>query len=418
VLAGVCLPASARADFLPSRPITFWNDRLIVSGDALITIGPEDEGYFNAIDYYHDALNVMRLGLSIELKANDRISVLGQVIDQVALRDQGSDAGGPWQPFSTNRHIVRPYALFVRVRPWETRPITIQAGRVPPVFGAYARGDYGGGQSLISLPLAYHYPTTLRPDAVPLNADALARRRGGGWRVRYRAGAEGWNAGVPLISALRWDSGVQVQVGNDDGIVEASGAVTMGTLSDPRFDDNNDGRQVSGRVGFHPTPGLVAGVSASRGAFLSDGVVNELPDSARHGSFTQRALGADIEYSRNYWLVRSETIVSWWRLPAIEEPFIDRPLRAWATFVEGRVKVSPRWYVAARLDHLGFSDITVSPDLGGTTSWDGPVTRAEIGGGYLLMRNVRAKLAYQYDWRDAGFTRRWGAVAAQLVYWF
>jgi hypothetical protein len=171
---GVLMPAAAaRADFLPSRPITFWNDRLVISGDATVTIGQPDHGYFNALDYYHDALNLARFGLSIELKANERIAVLGQVIDQIALRsgsssDAWSDETPPplWDPFDTNRHIVRPYALFVRVRPLLDKPITVQAGRIPPVFGAYVTQDYGASQPLISLPLAYHYPTTLRPDSV------------------------------------------------------------------------------------------------------------------------------------------------------------------------------------------------------------------------------------------------------------
>jgi hypothetical protein len=418
LLACAATATPAYADFLPSRPITFWDDHLIVSGDASITIGSKDEGYFNAIDYYHDALNVLRLGISFELKANDKIALLGQVIDQTALRDAGAETGTPWPPFETNRHIVRPYALFVRVQPWDNKPVTIQAGRIPPVFGAFARQDYGGGQALISLPLAYHYPTTLRPDAAPLNADALVRRRGNGWRVRYLAGVQGWASGVPIISALRWDSGAQVRVGDQNTPVDAAIAVTAGTLSDPRFNDNNDRPQVSGRVGIHPIAGLTVGVSASRGEFLSEYILDARPDAAANGPFTQTAFGTDLEYSRGNWLLRSETIVSSWRLPAIDPPLIDRPLRAWASFVEGRVKLSPRWYAAARLDHLGFSTIDATAAEGGPQAWDGPVTRVEIGGGYTLQRNVRVKVAYQYDWRDAGFTHRRGALATQLVYWF
>src|SRR5262249_10262311 len=156
-----------------------------------------------SLDYYHDALNLARFGLAIEVKANERIAVLGQVIDQIALRSGSSatawsDETTPpiWEPFETNRHIVRPYALFVRVRPFLDKPVTVQAGRIPPVFGAYLTQDYyGPSQPLISVPLAYHYPTTLRPDAVVRSSAALARWRGGGWRVRYRTGSENWGQG-------------------------------------------------------------------------------------------------------------------------------------------------------------------------------------------------------------------------------
>jgi hypothetical protein len=106
-------------------------------------------------------------------------------------------------------------------------------------------------------------------------------------------------------------------------------------------------------------------------------------------------------------------------MPALEAPFLDEPLRAWTTFVEGRYRVTPRVYVAARGEYLGFSKIQsgVEYDYQRVT-WDGPVTRTEIGVGYSIQRNVRLKIAYQYDWRDAGSTRRRGALATQIGYWF
>jgi hypothetical protein len=431
-LIGVLMPAAAaRADFLPSRPITFWNDRIVISGDATLTIGQVDRGYFNSLDYYHDALNLVRFGLSLEFKANERISVLGQVIDQTALRSDSNDSDAwssdttapPWDPFETNRHIVRPYALFVRVRPLLDKPITVQAGRIPPVFGAYANQDYGAAQPLISLPLAYHYPTTLRADSVVRSSVGLARWRGGGWRVRYRTGADTWGQGVPLVSAQRWDTGVQVKVG-DAGPIEVSGALTNGTLSSPQFEDDNGGKQISGRVALRPATGLVLGVSGAQGDFLSDDLIATLPAEAADRSYRQRALGVDAEYSRGYWLVKSETIFTSWRMPALDAPLLDEPLRAWSTFVEGRYRLTPRIYVAARGEHLGFSKIQAGAEYNNQrVTWDAAVTRAEIGVGYSIQRNVRLKLAYQYDWRDVdwrdgGPTPRRGAVATQIGYWF
>ena len=82
--------------------------------------------------------------------------MLGQVVDEVGLRDREF---GP-----TDRHVLRPYALYVRVQPLADRPLFVQAGRIPPVFGAFARQQYGAGNPLIGMPLAYHYPTV---DACP-----------------------------------------------------------------------------------------------------------------------------------------------------------------------------------------------------------------------------------------------------------
>src|SRR5256886_9040457 len=65
----------------------------------------------------------------------------------------------------------------------------IQAGRVPPTFGAFARRAYVSDNFLIGYPLAYQYLTSLRPDAVPANADELLRseerRVGKEWRSRW-----------------------------------------------------------------------------------------------------------------------------------------------------------------------------------------------------------------------------------------
>ena len=111
----------------------------------------------------------------------------------------------------------------------------------------------------------------------------------------------------------------------------------------------------------------------------------------------------------------AEAIVSDWRLPIVAAPVIDGPVRAVSTSVEGRYRIRPGLYAAARLDHLAFSTVV------GTTrrdEWDAPVTRLEIGGGYSLMRNLVLKLAWQRNTRDTTRTPSRTFVAAQAVFWF
>jgi len=122
-----------------------------------------------------------------------------------------------------------------------------------------------------------------------------------------------------------------------------------------------------------------------------------------------------VEYSRDYYLLRAETVISRWTLPLVHTPLLDVPLTAASVSVEGRYKVSPGLYVAARGDHLGFSDIT---GTNGTASWEAPVTRLEIGGGYSIQRNLLVKVAYQHNSRDGGRIRQSNLGAAQLVFWF
>ena len=159
------------------------------------------------------------------------------------------------------------------------------------------------------------------------------------------------------------------------------------------------------------------GISAGRAAYLSRTLTNSLPRNIG-GHFTQEAVGADVEYSRDHWLVRAEGLLSRWRIPMIDAPVIDSPLRAVGLFVEGQYTLRPGFYLAGRADYLGFSDITGNLAGGQPTPWDFPVTRIEVGGGYHLRRNVIGKLAYQQNWRDDPFRQRTRFVATQVVYWF
>jgi hypothetical protein len=397
-------------EWLPSKPFTFFHGRLVVSGDATITYGTHDFGYFDTQDYYHDAFSVMRLGLTAKFRVNDHLSVLGQVLDDVALR--GDDK------VDVDRQVFRVYALFVRVRPWTSHAFDVQAGRIPPVFGAFARQSYGTGNPLIGVPLAYQYQTSLRGDALPASQTALLNWRGAGWSVRYTpsVGPRNFEPGMPIISLQQWDTGVQAHWGAYTSPVNVSVSVTNGTLSYPQTDDNNDGKQVAARVAFRPETGLVIGVSGARGEFLDHSIDTELPPGSRHDPYTQTTFGVDAEYSRGYWLVRGESILTRWRVPDVgPEPPLRDPLGAWASFVEATWRFAPRWYLAARAEHLGFSRTdTASYQL---VPWDAPVTRGEAGFGYTFTRNIRGKLTYQQNWREAR-RRREGIAGVQLLYWF
>ena len=119
----------ARADLLPSRPITFGGGRVVVSGDVAISFGTPDEGYFNLFDYSHDAFNVLTMSLSTEVRANDRLAFVGRVLDEVSLRER--------EPGPSDRHVIYAYAAYVRVQPTGSRSFTVLAGRIPPVFGSF-----------------------------------------------------------------------------------------------------------------------------------------------------------------------------------------------------------------------------------------------------------------------------------------
>ena len=387
-LAGAVAPA------LAWDPRSLAGGRLRLGGDASFALAPEDEGFFNYTDYEDSVLRVARAGATAELRAGPRLSLLGEVR-------------------TDNFSSLRAYALYARLRPWAEREVDVQVGRIPPVFGAFARRRYGADNPLVGLPLAYQYLTSLRSDAIPASADELAANRGRGWLVRYTSGDPRAAPGLPLAAGLRWDTGAQVRVGSAP--LQLSAALTQGTLSNPRFEDDNDGKQLSARLAWQPTAGLVLGASAARGEYLARTLLASLPAEQAGRVYRQQAWGADAEYSRDYWLVRSEVVWSAWDVPALSTPLLPSPLRAAAVSAEGRYKLAPGLWLAARYDHLGFSRI---PATAGPITWDAPVSRVELGGGYAAHRHVLVKAAWQRNRRDGGFVRRQDFAVAQVLLWF
>jgi hypothetical protein len=386
--AAAATPAAAQV--LPSEPVTFGGGRVVIAGDVAASLAPADTGFFNYGDYEHSTLRQIRIGVSGAVRANTRLSVLGELrVD--------------------NFETVTPFALYARVRPWPERRFDIQIGRIPPTFGAFTRHAYGHENPLIGYPLAYQYLTSLRRDAAPLSADELLRMRGRGWLSNFGLGNLAPDRGLPLVTAFSWDTGVQVNTGWR--ALDVTAAVTNGSPAYPRVRDDNDGKQISARVALRPTVGLVLGGSWSRGQFAARSLIDAAgaPDDRR---FIQRAYGADLEYSRDHWMVRADAVMSEFAIPAVQGPFVPNPLRALAVSLEGRYAVMPGFYAAARAEHLTFSRVAGSTRV---DEWDAPVTRVEIGGGYYVQRNLILRMSVQLNRRDGGRVREATLPAVQLL---
>jgi len=386
------------AQMLPAGPIELARGTVTVGGEVTATFGsPDHIAFFNYTDYEHNALRMFRVSLSGMWRPSGRLALVTEFRSEDLRR-------------------VIPYALYARVRPWRTRAFDVQVGRIPPVFGAFARRSYGTDNPLIGYPLAYQYLTSMRPDAIPATADDLLLMRARGWRVTYPVGSPQPGPGVPLITAYRWDTGVEAHA--TAGMFDLSGAVTSGTLSNPRVTDDNRGKQFSGRVAITPAVGLIVGVSGARGAFLTRALADAYAAPDDH-KYPQDAIGIDAEYSRGYFIVRGEAIRSRWHLPSIASPVIGGPLRTSSAFAEARYRFTPRYFAGARVDALRFSEVTGHRLFNGQpTPWDAPVKRIEAGGGVYLQRNLTLRAIVQRNWRDGGRVHDKTYLSGQLSYWF
>src|SRR3954465_7322071 len=147
---------------LPAGPVETARGTVTITGEVTATGGPADtDAFFNYTDYENNALRMFRLSVSGMWRPTPRLAVLTDVRSE-DFKD------------------VVAHALYVRVRPWPSRPFDIQAGRIPPVFGTFAPRSYGTDNPLIGYPLAYQYLSSIRPDAVPASADDLLLMRARG----------------------------------------------------------------------------------------------------------------------------------------------------------------------------------------------------------------------------------------------
>jgi hypothetical protein len=384
----------ASAQSLPEGPISIADGHVILGAEVTATFAPNDPGFFNYTSYEFSALRNLRLGVSAEVRANDHV----QLLTEVRL-DQG--------------RVLDAYGLFVRLRPWPARRFDIQVGRIPPTFGAMTRTAYGSSNILIGQPLAYQYLLSLRSDALPATTDDLLRMRGRGWLSNFPVGNSAEAPGLPMVNTSRWDTGVQVHGATDK--VEWTGSVSTGSLSDPRFRDNNAGRHLAGRIVARPSAALAFGLSASRGAWVNRTVDAAIAGTNSGDRSRQVAFGGDAEFSAGAFLIRGEAIRSTWTMPSIATLQLHEPLVATSMLVEGRYKIAPGLYVAARGDRIDFGWITGAQ---GPDTWEARTWRIETGVGYSITRNIQFKGSWQLNDRDGGRVRTDSIFAGQLLYWF
>ena len=367
---------------------------LTLGGEVAASIAPEDPAYLNDTGYSSNPLRRLSLSLSASLALARPAALL--------VEARTDDLQAP-----------RLYALYLRLKPWAARSVDAQIGLIPPVFGAFARRPYGSGNPLVGYPLAYQYLTTMRTDAVPASADDLLRARGFGGYVRYPVGNPYGGPGLPVVDGQRWDTGVEVRVGREP--VQLAAAITQGSLSYPRVQDNNAGKQVSARLQGTPVTGLVLGLSVAAGPYADRTLDSALPPEEAGRTRRQRAAGFDLEYSRGHATLRAEAIWTDWDLPAIDAPRIEDPVGARALCLEATYRVAPGLDLVARYDRLGFTEVQGSTRR---DSWDARVTRVEGGLVYALRRGLWVKAVYQQNWRSAGPRGRRGFPAAQLLWQF
>jgi hypothetical protein len=397
VLAGLLTllsrPAAAQTEEAHPHP---EERRFAVAGDLGLFIAPPDpRTYFNYTTYDIDGLRMAQLQLYGEWHLRERLSIVGE------LRTE-------------NASTLDASALYLRWRPSVRSPLVFQAGRIPPVVGAFARRAYSRDNAVLGMPLAYQYLTLLRPDAVPSLTSDILKMRGRGWQPTYPIGSLALTPGVPLVAGSRWDTGAEASWSSR--WLELSTALTQGAPAVPVVRDSNHDLMWSGRVAGHLPGGITVGVSGARAGWLTDSVLDLTP-GGRSTPHTQTLVGADTEFGVGRWLVRAEWLRAGFDVPIVDEPDGGRRLTAQGGFIEGRYRFHPRMQVGLRADRLAFGRM-LDPVTGATPTWDANVTRVEATFGLRLSRTLEVRAGWQENRRESDRGARRGLPIAGLLYWF
>lgn len=294
---------------------------------------------------------------------------------------------------------VRVEQLFVRVALPLPGRMQLQVGKFAGPIGGYPARHHTEDDPLIRPPLMYDYHTIIDPAAAP---GALA-------------GFQGWKddpvrrpAGVPVIWGVPYPWGAILAAGAGKLDVRV-GVTSAAPSSRPElwgFDTDQFGRgSVVAAASYAVVPELRVNAYYSRGSYLDELRQGTLPPGAELDDFFQEILGAEAVFARGPATVRAEAFSDRWNVPNIGDDVRDLSYS-----IEGKLKLTPGLFAAARFGEIRFNELA-GPT--GAERWDHNIRRLQFGAGYRLLRNTEIRAEYllsrteRNDPRDNLFSVQW-----------
>ncbi|MCF7805531.1 MAG: hypothetical protein K9N46_14145 [Candidatus Marinimicrobia bacterium] len=289
------------------------------------------------------------------------------------------------------------YAVFNNVVP---DLVNLKIGLIPSPFGNYGlRSTYFNLNPVIGVPALWHYKTSMikKPKIIDNQAtlyDANARILDN--RSAYS------QFGTPIGYDACWDTGIEM-----NGRLhkfEYAVALTNNAMSNPTYASENDGYQYIARLGLNPVMGMRFGISGALASYIGEMepatenvtiTEDEIREQYDLDSYYQRVGGVYFEYLFRQIQFYSEWVYSGWDVPGL----MEETLNAHSGYAELRWDFTPSWYVASRIDYMGFSEIedtrAGSATLGEDIAFDVPFVRIEPGIGWRFRREGMIKCVYQ-----------------------
>lgn len=353
-------------------------------GGIVNVVGQNDDGllYLNTVNTNDSNFDRLRARLFIE-GGPDRTKVFLQFLMSDSSRDP-----------------VRFFGGYIMHRAIDSKEVYLQAGKIPSQIGIWAPKTYADKNSLVSVPLAYFYKSTMASRQMPVDLDQLLSKRGQGQTGVAYTDSTGAIRGIPystspIVYDNCWDYGFFLKAASHK--LEFAVGSTLGAPGVAVAGKNsNDRVSLQGRIGYAFTPAFKVYLSGGRGAYLSRDVAPYLPAGKSYNDYAKTTLAASAEISFARSLLFGEVFYN-----HFETPLRADGLANWSYYLQARQTLFPGWYVAGRFEEIRYQRVD-GPD--GSVPWDDDVRRIEAGFGYHWSRDVLVKLVGQVTDAGRGFS--------------
>lgn len=145
-------------------------------------------------------------------------------------------------------------------------------------------------------------------------------------------------------------------------------------------------------LGVTPVVGVRIGMSASVGSYLNAGIPTAQLAGREWCDWRQRIAAVDVQLSRGYVELDAEAVHASYEVPG------GSPIAGASGYVEGKYTVTPRVYVATRVERNDYPYIA-ERDGGGWIAVRSAFSDAEVAGGYRPAAATLLKLAVRREYR-------------------
>lgn len=316
--------------------------------------------------------------------------------------------------FYGNTEMNRPFfsLLAVQWQPFADRSLFLSGGRLIIPVGSYSERFLAPEYGFRHLPVSHEW--TLPVDKV----------------LGYTEGERSYETfpGMTILYNRLYTSGVGIEWFGGENDAWNLRAV-WGTSAPSGFYDYGPFgmTSLSGRLTWRPVIALRLGVSGGFGPYMKPDVANDMLSKSALSGYGQRIIGADVEFSYRYLVLRAEWIGNRWSAPEIglagpgSDPSRVNSTGVWyytgsdrdkldSQFLSAeliyRIRMLPGLRFVARYDQITFDDHLegygsgVLPGNYTGGAWYGNIRSVEAGLNYAAGRNVLVKLTLMQPWFD------------------